>query len=342
MQSTRPRISTVLSFGGHQEQCLKLLTTINETLYELLLWLVLISRHKTTVFILGLIIILLPNNSLPANKSSQRTEGDQSPIVNVGPGGKSTINYGAPVTVPLPPIFTVQTEKDLKLYIDSNYQISADHEASDRLNILEIYNQCKIPIYNLEVFTQFPEAIAEIHSDSESGCDYKAHPVWDDWSVHVGAENQAPKLSSHQPKTGLWKIVIPTLPALTRFKIDFVTTVGKEADAYVGGMQWPLEISKKEGLFCWMFYGTYQFQQGQAMGTSRFSVPLKYDLQKRLIETQPLIVDGFKDGAWLKFMFMPAVILGNVEYGGSMVFFRGTSKDFRSSVRPGSQLLKKE
>jgi hypothetical protein len=27
---------------------------------------------------------------------SQHTEGDQAPIVNVGPGGQSTINYGAP------------------------------------------------------------------------------------------------------------------------------------------------------------------------------------------------------------------------------------------------------
>ncbi|SRR6266702_1559596 len=29
----------------------------------------------------------------------QRTEGHQSPIVNVGPGGKSTINYGEPKEV---------------------------------------------------------------------------------------------------------------------------------------------------------------------------------------------------------------------------------------------------
>jgi hypothetical protein len=32
----------------------------------------------------------------PRPTISQHTEGDQAPIVNVGPGGKSTINYGPP------------------------------------------------------------------------------------------------------------------------------------------------------------------------------------------------------------------------------------------------------
>ncbi len=289
--------------------------------------------HKTTAIILGFIIILLPNNSIPANKSTQRTEGDQSPIVNVGPGGKLTINYGAPATVPLPPIFTVHTEKDLKLYIDSISQISADRVKTDRTNVFEIYNQCKIPIHNLEIFTQFPEAIVETHSDSESGSDYKASPVWDDLSAHVEGDIQSPKLNSLQPKTGLWKITIPTLPALTRVKIDLVTTVGKEADLYAREMQWSLEMSKKEGLVSWMFYGTYQLQQGQAMVTSRFSVPLKYDPRKRLIETGPLIEGGFKDETWLKFNFMPAIDLGYMKSGGSMQIRPGTSRDFRSSVR---------
>jgi hypothetical protein len=44
---------------------------------------------------------LQPSKELPRrfksqspSANSQTTEGDQSPIVNVGPGGKSTINYG--------------------------------------------------------------------------------------------------------------------------------------------------------------------------------------------------------------------------------------------------------
>lgn len=55
--------------------------------------------HRTIAFILGCILCFLPNNSFPANKALQNTEGPQSPIVNVSPNGNSIINYGIPRTV---------------------------------------------------------------------------------------------------------------------------------------------------------------------------------------------------------------------------------------------------
>jgi hypothetical protein len=55
-------------------------------------------KYGTIPFVLGY-MLSLPYSSFPADMLGQGTKGDQAPIVNVGPGGESTINYNRPKVV---------------------------------------------------------------------------------------------------------------------------------------------------------------------------------------------------------------------------------------------------
>lgn len=157
--------------------------------------------QKNSSFILSLVLFLFPTNCIPANKSTQRTQGDQSPIVNVGPGGKSTINYGTPVTVPL-----------FDLYINGIAIPVRDHEViklpPNRMIGIRVQNVGQTPTDNLSISVYVPLELSNL--------------------TFTGWTQQAPPIN---PKTKqevngllhLWSVAAGVVPAHGWFRSPLLT-----------------------------------------------------------------------------------------------------------------------
>ena len=86
-----------------------------------------------------------------------------------------------------------------------------------RLHILEIRNPNKIPFSNLQLWTQFPEAILSVKS-REASASYIVVAVenWDKQPLSVAGDETDPSMVepfASEENTGLWGVTVNTVPA---------------------------------------------------------------------------------------------------------------------------------
>ena len=243
--------------------------------------------------------------------------------------GKRADHDRASSEIPQPPAFKIESDNQLKIS-QSKSEVTPEDAKHRRLHILLIQNTSKLPIFNLEIFAQLPEALVDMHPDIPTGMDVKATDVWDEWSVGAGTNGVR---RQELPYTGLWKIGLGTLPAQSSAKFDLTTSIGPEGESYKAGMEQPKEIVAEKGVCAWLLYGTYQFKRGAEVELVRFAVPIWYDQSKRTMEALPLVEGGLADGKWLRFYALPGIDFGEFQTFGTMMFHLGTTNDYRSGFK---------
>ena len=243
--------------------------------------------------------------------------------------GKKADHDKARSEVPQPPTFKIESKNQLKIP-QTKPEVSPEDAKYRRLQTLVIQNTSRVPIFNLEVFAQLPEALVDIHPDVPTGMDVKASDVWDEWYVGAGTNGVRRQNLSY---TGLWKIGIGTLPAQSSAKFDLTSSTGPEGEFYKAGMEQPKEIVAEKDVCAWLLYGTYQFKRGAEVELVRFAVPIWYDQNKRTMEALPLVEGGLADGKWVRFYALPGIDFGEFQTFGTMLFHLGTTNDYRSGFK---------
>ena len=177
--------------------------------------------------------------------------------------------YSTPVEVP------VNGEKAVPMAIIQNR----------KLHTLEVVNPNKIPLSNLQLRAQFPEAILEIRSPPSANYTVVSIQDWDSVPVQVGGDiSNAPPFEPFAPEepTGLWRITVSTIPPNSTIRIQFLTATGPEGGLYTQAMI-DDEPRKAEEEILWLLQGSYQFIKDAEYQTEQILVPLAFDRQSRLL-----------------------------------------------------------
>lgn len=172
-----------------------------------------------------------------------------------------------------------------------------------RLHILEVRNPNKIPLSNIQLWTQFPEAILSVKS-GEASASYTVVSA-ENWEKQpLTIEGDVTDSSSVEPfaseeNTGLWQVTVNTVPAHSTIKIEFVTATGTEGGLYTEEVT-KAQAQKADNELIWLIYGSYQFTTGSEAVKEEIVVPLEFDTKNRALRTLPVFRGTLKETDWVQ------------------------------------------
>lgn len=156
-----------------------------------------------------------------------------------------------------------------------------------RLHLLEIRNPNSRAISDLQITTQFPEAILAI-SAGEKPANYKVDSAenWDKQQMTVTGD--AIKKLTVEPlpsdeRTGLWTILIDTIAPQSSATVQLLTTLGEEGKLYSQGARKAQERKNADEII-WLLDARYQLKSDSTVLPLRFIISLEFDEQSRTVK----------------------------------------------------------
>jgi len=168
-----------------------------------------------------------------------------------------------------------------------------------RLHTMEIRNPNAAPLSNVELSTQFPEAILTITpQDSAANQNIQSVQDWDKQPLTI-AGNAAGSYSIEpfvlDEYTGLWRVRIDTIPGNRAIKVEFVTAIGKEGGLYSEAVV-EAESAKSNDEVMWLIQGTYEYSKCSEAIRRKLFVPLAFDRKSRSLTVVTAISDEIDSG----------------------------------------------
>lgn len=157
--------------------------------------------------------------------------------------------------------------------------------ASMRLHLLEIKNLNAAPLSGMRLWTQWPEPIVSATADAPGREGIAASENWDRQPLQVTGD--IPPSASIEPfasdeRTGLWEIVINSVPPDETLRIEILSITGPMGGFYDEAAR-EIEIQKSNGEIAWLIHGNYQHGEPPNVMTEQVLVPLEFDRTTRTL-----------------------------------------------------------
>ena len=179
----------------------------------------------------------------------------------------------------------VSTAVDLPQKSDS--ALSLNEINNRRLHLLEIRNPNPGAVSDLQIATQFPEAILAI-SAGEKPSNYKVDSAenWDKQQITVAGDaikNLTVEPLPSDERTGLWTILIDTIAPQSSATVQLLTTLGEEGKLYSQGTR-AAQDRKNADEIIWLLDARYQLKSDSTVLPLQFIVSLEFDEQNRAVK----------------------------------------------------------
>ena len=162
--------------------------------------------------------------------------------------------------------------------------LSLGEISNRRLHLLKIRNPNSRAISDLQILTQFPEAILAISAGGKP-VNYKVDSAenWDRQQMTVtgvAIKNLTVEPLPSDERTGLWTILIDTIAPQSSATVQLLTTMGEEGKLYSQGTRKAQERKNTDEII-WLLDARYQFKSDSTVLPLRFIVSLEFDEQNR-------------------------------------------------------------
>lgn len=169
----------------------------------------------------------------------------------------------------------------------SDPMLSLSEISNRRLHLLEIRNPNSTAISDLQIATQFPEAILAI-SAGEKPANYKVDSAenWDRQQMTVTGDaikNLTVEPLPSDERTGLWTILIDTIAPQGSATVQLLTTMGEEGKLYSQGTRKAQELKNADEII-WLLDARYQLKSDSTVLPLRFIISLEFDERNRAVK----------------------------------------------------------
>lgn len=171
-----------------------------------------------------------------------------------------------------------------------------------RLHILEVKNPNKISLSNIQLWTQFPEAILNVKS-GEVSASYTVVSAenWDKQPVSVDGDmiDASVEPFASEEKTGLWHVTVNTVPPNSTIIIAFLTVTGSEGGLYTEEVT-KAQAQKAGNEQMWLIHGSYQSTTDSGAAKEQIVVPLEFDANNRTLRALPVLRRPLNETKWVQ------------------------------------------